>query len=109
MTAIEQVGDDLGPEPRLERERAGARLAWEERGREVVRVELRRVDRGLEIEPEMDVVEEDVERPLVLLVAARCPERRTLAGSARASEISPITSVDVVNNYTVRCGGRARS
>jgi peptide/nickel transport system substrate-binding protein len=33
---------------------------------------------------------------------------RTLAGSARASEISPITSVDVVNNYTVRLNLNAR-
>ncbi|HET8653088.1 MAG TPA: ABC transporter substrate-binding protein [Gaiellaceae bacterium] len=33
---------------------------------------------------------------------------RTLAGSARASEISPVTSVDVVGNYTVRLNLNAR-
>lgn len=33
---------------------------------------------------------------------------RTLAGSARASEISPITAVNVVNNYTVRLNLDAR-
>ena len=33
---------------------------------------------------------------------------RTLAGSARASEISPITAVQVVNNYTVRLRLNAR-
>jgi peptide/nickel transport system substrate-binding protein len=33
---------------------------------------------------------------------------RTLAGSARASEISPITSVSVVNNFTVRLSLNAR-
>jgi peptide/nickel transport system substrate-binding protein len=33
---------------------------------------------------------------------------RTLAGSARASEISPVTSVNVVNNYTVRLNLNAR-
>jgi peptide/nickel transport system substrate-binding protein len=33
---------------------------------------------------------------------------RTLAGSARASEISPVTAVQVVNNYTVRLRLNAR-
>jgi peptide/nickel transport system substrate-binding protein len=33
---------------------------------------------------------------------------RTLTGSARASEISPVTSVNVVNNYTVRLNLIAR-
>ena len=33
---------------------------------------------------------------------------RTLTGSARASEISPVTSVNVVNNYTVRLNLNAR-
>jgi peptide/nickel transport system substrate-binding protein len=33
---------------------------------------------------------------------------RTLAGSARASEVSPVTDVKVVNNYTVRLSLNAR-
>jgi hypothetical protein len=39
-------------------------------------VVVRRVDRGLEVEPEVDVAEEDVERPLILLVPARVPVAR---------------------------------
>src|SRR5262245_59213899 len=54
------------------------RLARVEARRERLRVMVRRVDRGLEIEAEVDVAEESVERPLILLVAARgaCREVR---------------------------------
>jgi len=41
----------------------------------VVGVELGGVDRGLEVEPEVDVVQERVQGPLVLLVAPGRAER----------------------------------
>ena len=43
-----------------------------ERGDEVIRVPLRRIDRLLEVQPTVDVTDEDVQRPLFLLVAAGC-------------------------------------
>src|SRR4029079_6397001 len=61
---------------RLERQRSRQRLARKERGREVVGVERRRVDRRLEVVAEDDVTEEGVQRPLVLLVAAWSPDRQ---------------------------------
>src|SRR4051812_45164518 len=50
-------------------------LARVERRRERLRVELRRVDRLLQVPPEAGVAEQDVELPLVLLVAPRRAER----------------------------------
>ena len=40
----------------------------------MVGVELRRVDGGLEVRVEVDVAQKDVQRPLILLVAARRAE-----------------------------------
>src|SRR5262245_41156419 len=46
-----------------------------ERAREVQGVERRRVQRRLHVHPELDHVQEELQRPLVLLVAARRAER----------------------------------
>ena len=51
---------------------------------QVVGVELRRVDRLLQVQPSIDMAEEDVERPLLLLVAAgRSPGEPRLAVAER--------------------------
>ena len=52
----------------------------------MVHVELGRVDRGLQVVAEVDVAEEDVQRPLLLLVAAgRAPREVGLAVIRSAS------------------------
>src|SRR5919204_2381174 len=75
VAALAQVGNYLVAEARLELDLLGLAVARIERAREVVRVEARRVDRRLQVEPAVDVLQENVERPLVLLVAARSAER----------------------------------
>src|SRR5262249_59716794 len=75
VAAVRQRARDGVAEARLELDLPRLRVAGVEGAREVVRVEARRVDRLLQVEAEVDVPEEEVERPLVLLVSARCPER----------------------------------
>src|SRR5262249_36600014 len=71
MAAGAQILHVVRAEPPFERERPWREPARIERRDEVVGVELRCVDRLLEVEAAIDVSEEDVERPLLLLVAAR--------------------------------------
>ena len=73
-----QLADDVLAETAFELERPGPRLPRIERLRKVVGVEHRRVDRLLQAEPEVHEREEKDERPLVLPVAARSPERKRL-------------------------------
>ena len=88
------------PSLRLDGERAEPGLSREERAREVIGVELRRVDRRLQVEPEVDVAEEHVQRPLVLLVAARACRRRGTA--LLHGERGPETA-----SCAAACGARA--
>src|SRR5437879_5235199 len=53
---------------------ARMRLVWIEGAREVAAVEHRGVDRFLQVEAKDGMGEKEVERPLVLLIAARCAE-----------------------------------
>ena len=59
----------------LHGERPRDRASRIERGREVVGVVRRIVDGGLQVHPVDHVVQEEADRPLVLLVTTRCPER----------------------------------
>ena len=76
----------------------------------MVGVELGRVDRLLEVQTEIDVTQEDVQRPLLLLVAAgRAPreirrtvaereprrERRSRTRPGRSEEASPSSSQNI--------------
>ena len=61
---------DVVAEALLDEQRARDELAREERRDQVLGVEVGRVDRLLQVQPAIDVVEEDVQRPLLLLVAA---------------------------------------
>src|SRR5215210_3931824 len=74
VAALTQLRDHLVAEPRLDLDLEGLALARVERAREVVRVEARRVDRRLQVEPAVDVLQEGVQRPLILLVAPGRPE-----------------------------------
>src|SRR5215469_7787914 len=56
-------------EPSLDREVAGIVFPGEEGIDEVIGVEARRVDRCLQIEAEMNMAQEGLQRPLVLAVA----------------------------------------
>src|SRR5688572_17442975 len=71
-TALE-VADGPGVEARLERERPRSKPSWEERRDQVIGMELRRVDGRLEIQAQVDVPDERVQRPLLLLVATGGP------------------------------------
>src|SRR5215211_3079637 len=70
VSSLPELRDRLLGEPAFDGERRGVRLAREERAREVVRVVVWRVDRLLQVHPVDSVVEERVQRPLILLVAA---------------------------------------
>src|SRR4051812_16235153 len=59
-------------QPALGDEDAGPRGARPERNREMFGVPGRRVDRFLQVHPGMDVAQEELGRPLVLLVTAWC-------------------------------------
>src|SRR5579864_2685019 len=83
MAALAQAVDRLRAHPVLDGDVPPARLARIERARERLCVMPRRVDRLLQVHPEMDVREERVERPLILLVAARCAEREIRLAVAR--------------------------
>src|SRR4051794_28835216 len=82
VAALAQIGDDLFAEARLELDLTRLAVARVERAREVVRVEARRVDRLLQIQAAVDMPEEEVERPLVLLVAAGRAEREVWVAAA---------------------------
>src|SRR5213083_2254626 len=73
MATSAEVVDRLRREAPFDGERPSRESARVERRDEVMRVELRRVDRLLQIEPAVHVSEEDVKRPLLLLVTARRP------------------------------------
>ena len=76
VAASLEIGDRPRVEARLERERLRREAAREEGRDQVVGVELGRVDRLLEIHPEVDVADERVQRPLLLLIAARSAPAR---------------------------------
>src|SRR3954452_1029968 len=76
------MGDDLFAEARLELDLTRLAVARVERAREVVRVDARRVDRLLQVQSAVDMPEEEVERPLVLLVAAGRAEREIWIAAA---------------------------
>src|SRR5581483_7767463 len=67
VAAAAQAGDDRIPDAVLDPEVPRPRLPREEGARERLGVDVRRVDRRLEIEAEHGVGQEDVQRPLVLL------------------------------------------
>src|SRR4051794_17090559 len=69
VTTAAQVGDHLVAESRLDGESTRREPARIERADQVVRVPLRRVDRLLQVEPAVDVADERVQRPLLLLVS----------------------------------------
>src|SRR5206468_12057336 len=86
---LDEVAATLEPDERLAAEALldlddpRPRLPRVERLREVVGVEVRRVDRLLGVQAEVDDREEEDERPLVLVVAARRAEGEQLAVAAR--------------------------
>ena len=69
VPATTQLLDRLGADAFLDRDVPRAALARIEARRERLGVVVRRVDRGLEVEAVVDMAEEDLQRPLVLLVA----------------------------------------
>src|SRR5262249_1455075 len=52
-----QLANDRAPEPGFDADQSRLVIAWIERAREVARMEARRIDRGLETEPEDSVRE----------------------------------------------------
>ena len=70
MPAALEILNDLRVEPRLDVDDTRLGRPGIERAREVGRVEGRRVDRRLEVQPVDGVGEEEGQRPLVLLVAS---------------------------------------
>src|SRR5262245_15760264 len=75
VTASAELLHDVVAEAGLDLHLPWFAVARVEGARKVVGVEARRVDRLLEVQTPIDVVDEEVERPLVLLVAARRPKR----------------------------------
>src|SRR5262249_49544550 len=73
MSAAAKVAHDLVAEARLDVERARLHLARIEARDQVVGVPVGRVDRLLKVEALIDRAQEDVEGPLLLLVAAGRP------------------------------------
>src|SRR5581483_93128 len=71
-----QLRNNVRPDPGLDVEHLRLRLAGVERGWHVRRVERREVDGLLEVHAEPHVVEEERQRPLVLLIATRRAERQ---------------------------------
>src|SRR5215218_1984431 len=74
MAAGTQTLDNVGLQPVLDNELAWRRRARVVRAREVFGVEVGRVDGLLQIEAEVDVRQEEVHGPLVLLVSPRGAE-----------------------------------
>src|SRR5947199_1768405 len=86
VASLAQARDDVLAEAAFELERAQLEAAWVERRDQVVGAELGCVDRLLQVEATLEMAEEDVQCPLVLVVAARraprepglpIPERET--------------------------------
>src|SRR5262249_7962188 len=73
MSAAAEVIDDVVAEAGLGVERARLHLARIEARDQVVCVPVRRVDCLLKVEALIDMAQKDVERPLLLLVAAGSP------------------------------------
>ena len=82
VPALAELLYDLLAEARLDLDLQRLALARIERAREVIRVEARRVDRGLQVQPAIDVLQEEVQRPLILLVAAGRAERQIRIAAA---------------------------
>src|SRR6185437_4903940 len=75
VAAAAEVLDDRLADPRLDVQGQGLGLARVERRRHVRGVERGEVDRLLQVHAERQVVEEEQQRPLILLVAAWRAER----------------------------------
>src|SRR6266550_2495154 len=75
VAAAAEFGDHRFADPRLDVQGPGLGLARVERRRHVRGVERREVDRLLQVHAERQVVEEEQQRPLILLVAAWRAER----------------------------------
>src|SRR6266480_4237477 len=82
VPALSQFAYHLVPEPRLDLDLQRLALARIERARKVVRVEGRRVDRALQVQPAIGVLQKEVERPLILLVASGRTERQVWIAAA---------------------------
>src|SRR3954452_3608046 len=78
------MGDDLFAEARLELDLTGLAVALIDRAREGGRVGARRGDLLLQVQAAVDMPEEEVERPLVLLVAAGRAEREVWGAAAES-------------------------
>src|SRR3954452_11868853 len=84
VTTLAQILDRRLGHAVLDHQHAGTRGARPERDREMFGVPGRRVDRFLEIEIAMDVPQEELRDPLILLVAAgRAPGKVWLAVAQR--------------------------
>src|SRR5262249_22760149 len=70
VSALLELFSRLRRDAAFHDQHAGPCGAWPERDREVLGVPGWRVDRLLEIEPSVDMAQEELRRPLVLLVAA---------------------------------------
>src|SRR5579864_955428 len=92
MPAPAQLLDDSRRQPVLDHQLTGEGHVRVEGTGEVSAVEHGSVDRFLQPQPEGGVGEEEIERPLVLLIAARSPEgqiRLALAESEAGAERGP--------------------
>src|SRR5438132_7878782 len=93
------------------------RVVWRERAWEVRVVEHGRVDGGLKVMPKNSVSEEELERPLVLVVAPGCAEREarfTVAKGERRAERRPrpLAALQVIGMLRVEVehlGARAQA
>src|SRR5215472_17637160 len=83
MPATAQVRDDLLADARFYGQRARERFPRVERRGEMVSVEGRSVDRLLQVHPEHHMVQEEADRPLVLLITAWRPERHVRLAAAQ--------------------------
>src|SRR6266508_6301727 len=75
VATLAQLRDRRLVEACLDRKRGGVCVPREERARKVIRVVLGCLDRRLQVHRAHDVVEEGVQGPLILLVAAGRAER----------------------------------
>ena len=82
------------------------RFVRPERAREVLGVDERRVDRRLQIHPEIDDVEQELQRPLVLLVAAGRAEDHVRPAVARRERRRQRGPRPLARREGVRVAGR---
>src|SRR6266571_3151371 len=75
VPAAAKLVDDVRAEPAFERQRPPREASWVEGRDQVVGVELGSVDRLLEVESAIDLPQEDVEGPLLLLAPTPRPPR----------------------------------